>query len=349
MLSNEEVGAPITVEMLALDRTGSPHVALNAQVGGSRGLFYASRDAQGWYREEIPLGDSTSPDGGTIALALYPDGDPYVVATVNTRHSWKHIWVTWVTGIVSARRVGATWTQTRVSTETAEPALAIAPDDVAYLASATNGQTTSRDWTDPSIGWGTVDEWPHKVLALAMSLDDQGKPHFSEVVDEIDLPDTLRYIQDSGERWAEEVVDRASDVGKASAIAIDPKSNPAVSYHDAKEGAVELAHWSGTAWTSEKIEYGIQESSSTSLKFATDGAPWVAYMKESLAGPQLGLEVAMDDAARLRVREPGEHALDHADDLRERQPARRRAAATRAGRTPSRCTACPRTRSTRAR
>ena len=55
----------------------------------------------------------------------------------------------------------------------------------------------------------------------------------------------------------------------------------------------------------------------------------------------LGLEVAVHDAVRLGVREPGEHPLHHADELRERQPADVRPQRAARARTPSRCTETP--------
>ena len=63
----------------------------------------------------------------------------------------------------------------------------------------------------------------------------------------------------------------------------------------------------------------------------------------------LGLEVAVHDRALLGRAEAGEHALEHAADLRQAHVRRRTAAATRAPPTPSRCTRCPRARSSRTR
>ena len=55
----------------------------------------------------------------------------------------------------------------------------------------------------------------------------------------------------------------------------------------------------------------------------------------------LGLEVAVHDPGLLRGHQPGQHALEHARDLRQRRAGRRTAAATRARRTPSPGTATP--------
>lgn len=273
VMSIEEAGAPITAEMLALDRNGKPHVVFNTDSGSD--VRYSSRESDGWHSGAIALGFYTEPNGGDVALALYPNGDPYIIANIDSWDNWYHHRFHQV---VSAKRVDGVWTfqVENYNGAVAPVAIAIDAKGTAYLANAQGGATTYR--TDPEGSAETVDAWTGQPLALALALDDQGQPHFGEMLDATDLPDMLNHIKKQGGQWAEEVVDRASDVGQSPALAIDKNDHPGVSYHDGLTAAVKLTRWNGTSWKSEQVEPSIAAASGTSLQFDGGNNPRVGYL-----------------------------------------------------------------------
>ncbi len=273
--SSDTSGGTIRAEMLALDKQGQPHVAYSASTS-AQGLRYASRGTQGWHSEVIPLVDDELADGGDVALAMLPNGDPYVIATFTTPETRVH---EAHPGIMSARRTSGTWIhQVEVADTTFQPkvAIAISSTGIVYLAYA--GDYATRFRTDPPGQEAVVDD-PAEVAAFAMALDDQGHPHFSE------LGAVLNHIQQVGETWAAETVDRPSDVGAGHAVAVDPTGWPGVSYFDAKDNTIKLARWTGATWTREAVDGQIPDSRATSLRFTTGGAPTIAYLRESVDGP----------------------------------------------------------------
>lgn len=272
---NVDVGAPITAEMLALDKQGRARVAYSAGTF-TEGLHYAERDDQGWHGEVVPLAEDELANGDDVALALLPNGDPYVIATFATPETRMHHSHP---GIMSARRSGGQWSrQVEVDETTFNPKVAIAVSSTGAVYLAYAGDYAIRYHTDPPGAEGVVDN-PAEVAAFAMVLDDPGHPHFSE------MSGILNHIQLRGDAWVAETVDRASDVGGANAVAVDPSGLPGVSYFDAKDNTIRLAGWNGAAWTTQTVDVEIPDSRATSLQFTSGGAPRIVYLRESADGP----------------------------------------------------------------
>jgi len=84
--------------------------------------------------------------------------------------------------------------------------------------------------------------------------------------------------------WIIQTVDSAGDVGYPTSLALDPLGNPAIAYYDYDNHILKYAHWDGTSWKIEIVDYvgtfagwGKYYSYRISLAFDLLGNPAIAY------------------------------------------------------------------------
>lgn len=158
----------------------------------------------------------------------------------------------------------------------------------------------ARNW--PPLAWHSecVDCPPviHSISQGGIALDSAGHPHvaYGGV--------KLYHAWHDGTGWQVEVADPGFQMGAWSAIAMDGDDHPHISYYNYDAGDLKYAHWDGTVWISETVDYeggwnsyialdshghphiayrDAQGFSGTALKYAHwDGAAWQIDTVEAL-------------------------------------------------------------------
>ena len=146
---------------------------------------------------------------------------------------------------------------------------------------ATNGNLKYASWDGARWTVTTVDStgWVGTYTSLAFNtFNSLGRPAISYY----DATNgDLRLAQWDGTCWVIATVDSAVDVGSYSSLAFDASDpqapKPAISYHDATEGRLKYAHWSGTAWNIETVDSTGWVGEYSSLTFDTSNRPGVSY------------------------------------------------------------------------
>lgn len=105
---------------------------------------------------------------------------------------------------------------------------------------------------------------------------------------------------DGSSTWGCEIVDSTNSRGQYTGLAYDPAGRPWISYYDASATAMRVARYVGTGgtgcatteWTCIQMENqaGRTTGQYSSIAFAKDGTPWVAYRDNSTSTG--GLKVA---------------------------------------------------------
>ena len=88
------------------------------------------------------------------------------------------------------------------------------------------------------------------------------------------------------------ITDAGDDVGKYASLAIDKSGDPVVSYYDATHAALRFASFGAVRWHSHVVDHGAGSPKLggddigrwTSLTFAKDGSPGIAYYAEVAKG-----------------------------------------------------------------
>ncbi len=161
----------------------------------------------------------------------------------------------------------------------------------------------TRNW--PPLTWHSecVDCPPiiEEITQGSITLDSAGHPHvaYGGV--------KLYHAWHDGATWQIEVADESPRVGKWASIALDSHEYPHISYYDSDNGDLKYAHWNGSGWISETVDYDggwnsyiaidshdrphiayqdAQGLSGTALKYAHwDGSVWQIDTIENLISP----------------------------------------------------------------
>jgi hypothetical protein len=148
------------------------------------------------------------------------------------------------------------------------------------------------NWPPPTWHSECVDCPPsiEQITQGSIALDSAGHPHVAYG------GDNLYYAWHDGTGWQGEVADPSSLVGAWAAIALDGDDHPHISYYNYDTGDLKYAHWDGSTWISETVDYDggwnsyiaidshdrphiayrdAQGFSGTALKYAHwDGSAW---------------------------------------------------------------------------
>jgi hypothetical protein len=121
--------------------------------------------------------------------------------------------------------------------------------------------------------------------STCLTLDKDGTPHVS--YSHYSDPFYVKYAVRKGGRWHIEVVDRMAGVGypDRNGIFVDEGGQPYISYFDAGQGALRLAHRQGQKWVVETVDSGnVGFTSSVQID---RGTIWISYADEAGGGVKI--------------------------------------------------------------
>ena len=273
---------------LTLDSEQHPHISYvdSGSMPGAK-LHYARWDGATWKTESVPLNaeivayySSIALDAlGRASISFYeytgPGGSGFRVRMRVVRFNGKYWEVTTVDGDNQSGKFNA---------------LAIDPQGHTHLAYANvNGMTAGMRYAY----WDGV-SWKAEVLeglpatraylgySACIALDKDGDPHVS--YSHYDSPLYVKYGVRKGGHWQIQVVDELSGVGypdRNSIFVYDP-GQPYISYFDAGQGTLRLAHRVGQKWVAETVDSGgVGFNSSVQID---RGVIWISYADEGHNG-----------------------------------------------------------------
>jgi len=129
----------------------------------------------------------------------------------------------------------------------------------------------TRNWPPPTWHSECVDCPPsiEKITQGSITLDSAGQPHVAYG------GDNLYYAWHNGTSWQVEVADPSPLVGAWASIALDGNNYPHISYYNYDTGDLKYAHWDGSTWISETVDYAGGWNSYIALD--SNNRPHIAY------------------------------------------------------------------------
>lgn len=273
---------------LTLDSEQHPHIAW-ADWGTMSGakLRYAHWDSGTWKVETVPLNADTisyytsivldSHDWPIISFYEYngPKGTDFRVRQRVVRWNGQYWEVQTVDGQNQSGKFNA---------------LGIDGKDHVHLAYANvNGMTAGVRygyWNGSSWKLEIVEGLPSSEAyfghGLCLVMDKDGNPNISYL--RYSEPYSVKYAVRRNGQWHIETVDQLAGVGypDRNGITLDAAGRPWISYFDAGEGALKLAHREDNRWVTEIVDgNGVGFTSSVQVD---QGVIWVAYADERGTG-----------------------------------------------------------------
>ncbi len=247
---------------LALDGADTPHISYFYWNGsGWRQLRYAVRTADGWVLQVV---DSAPWLGEFNSIAVDGAGMPIITYRDATRSEVK-----------VARWSGASW---EIQTVDASP----------WFYGSTS--TVIDDDGNPHISYSDEDGG-EVCLLVGISLGDPVLrqlclAHFAcpgcergpanPLRLDVDCQQPQGYALD-GDQWEPYTVDRVSQVGRHTALALDGSGNAHVSYTDYNRGELKYARQEGWVWDVQAIGQIGTAGGHTDLALDATGAPHISY------------------------------------------------------------------------
>jgi len=166
-------------------------------------------------------------------------------------------------------------------------ALAIDSQGHRHLAYANvNGETaglryaySDGDSWKPEVVEGLPKSQSYEGYSTCLTVDHDGNPHIS--YSQYSEPFLIKYAVRKGGHWNIETVDQVAGVGypDRNAIALDDAGQPYISYFDAGQGVLKLAHREAQKWIVETVDSaGAGFTSSLQID---RGVVWIGYADES--------------------------------------------------------------------
>lgn len=121
-------------------------------------------------------------------------------------------------------------------------------------------------------------------FSVCMVVDKEGNPHLSYTTYGAS-PASVKYAVRKGGRWQVQVMEQISRVGypDRNSIALDDEGRPYLSYYDAGQGTLRMAHQEkGQKWMTETID--SNGSGFTSSLQIDQGTVWISYADEANRG-----------------------------------------------------------------
>jgi hypothetical protein len=118
--------------------------------------------------------------------------------------------------------------------------------------------------------------------SACLALDKEGNPHVSYA--QYSRPYLVKYATRKNGRWKIEAVDQVAGVGypDRNGIVLDDAGQPYISYYDAGQRSLKLAHREGEKWKVEAVD--TNGVGFTSALVIDRGVIWVGYADESGGG-----------------------------------------------------------------
>lgn len=260
---------------------GKIHLSYNIknQVSSDDSLEYAVYDGSSWSVETVIVpGDSLS---SNTTIALDTSGYPHIVfnyaaycAGEERRRDLDHAW--WD---------GSQWQTENIvdgaslNYRPGHPSLVISDSNVMNVVFHVEENMYWATKQLPSGSWIVEDFDDITGSHTSMALDSSGYPHVSYRKDGCDS-DSLGYSYYDGSSWVHEEVVSADCYG--TCMAFDPSGIPCISYVDLQSPRVlYYAYKDGSDWEVESVDQDGQIMwEFTSLGFASDGTPFIAYIDE---------------------------------------------------------------------
>lgn len=108
-----------------------------------------------------------------------------------------------------------------------------------------------------------------RITQGSIALDSAGHPHVAYG------GDRLYHAWHDGTGWQVEVADPNFQVGAWAAIALDGDDHPHISYYNYDTGDLKYAHWDGSAWISETVDY--EGGWDSHIAIDSNDRPHIAY------------------------------------------------------------------------
>ena len=86
------------------------------------------------------------------------------------------------------------------------------------------------------------------------------------------------HLEETG--WVNDLVDASSGVGKYASLALDSNGSPYISYNDATNKDLKYAHWTGSNWDVQTLDYGSTSyfGTFTSIVVDSNNNPGISYL-----------------------------------------------------------------------
>jgi hypothetical protein len=273
---------------LTLDSKQHPHISY-VDAGSQPGakLHYGHWDGTTWKIQAVPLNAEIIAYYNSIALdaqdrpsiSFYeytgPKGSDFRVRMRVVKWNGKYWEVATVDGDNQSGKFNA---------------LAIDAQGHTHLAYANvNGMTAGMRYAfwdgtswKPEILEGLPSLRAYVGYSACIALDKDGDPHVS--YSHYDAPFYVKYAVRKGGHWQIQVVDKLSGVGypDRNSIFLDDAGQPYITYFDARQGTLKLAHRVGQKWVAETVDSnGVGFTSSVQID---RGVIWISYADEGQNG-----------------------------------------------------------------
>ena len=233
-----------------------------------------------WVIEDVDV-------GAKPALALTSDNVPHVAYMLEAMPGF----------VKNAVRNGSSWDVTTIADGYFYGPLdiAIGPNDTPYViyhdhqddrfkpekGDATLAVLSNGQWSVDALLDEGHDGWDTRIV-----VDANGKVHVSAIdPKEFDGDGVEYYSQDDSGQWSVEEVGSGSLTYKyGTAIAVDVRGNPCISYHDQENKDLVLASNDGSTWTITTVDSEGNTGLFSSILIGQDGRMHISYLLKDVSG-----------------------------------------------------------------
>jgi hypothetical protein len=256
---------------IALDGSGNPNVAWQANDGSTRQVYYAENTGSGWTAQKVSTGITTNNLAPQIALDSA--GNPNVVWYGNDGSGWQ---------VYYAENTGSGWTPQKVSTgittDNSVPQIALDsagnPNVVWFGNDGSTYQVyyaenTGSGWTPQKVSTGTTTNNDAPQIAL----DSAGNPNVVWFGND-GSTNQVYYAENTGSGWTPQMVSTGTSTDNSvPQIALDGSGNPSVVWYgrDGTTNQVYCAENTGSGWTPQRVSTGTM-TDNVSPQIALDGS-----------------------------------------------------------------------------
>lgn len=177
---------------------------------------------------------------------------------------------------------GATWQTTVVDGSDgvgAYASLALGPDNTPHISyyDAIRGALKYATFSGGSWVVQTVDTLPVTTLSEQGVQDLDASNPVLGPAEQRDWSYTYLNPEILRDSNAITLTEAAKGVGRYSSIAVDSFNHPSISYYDAKNGDLKLAHWTGLVWDIKTVDSDFNVGAYNSLALDSNGNAYISY------------------------------------------------------------------------
>lgn len=255
---------PFSYPSAASETDGTLHVSYSCE-----GLRYAKLTGSEW---DLTAVDTSVPSGRT-SLQLDSSGNPQI-AYEGAADSVR--FVSWS---------GDGWGAPATIALGADASLAMGSADIPRVSYVSAGDSQLHEATLLEGAWVTqqaAGAAAHVGTSQAVSTD--GQAHIAYFSSAPGSLFELRYThEDAPGSWSSpDLVQKKTEFGWGSSIAIDGNNHPHITYQDRWQGALRYATWDGADWTSTLVDDVGDFLVNSSIKIDSNNTPHIAYFAYGL-------------------------------------------------------------------